>query len=114
MFKELSNSDLCCITRINSEYANSGFPFKLAEYLSFGKPILSTSVSDIPLLFTDKKNILLAEPGNPVSISQVMEYALKNQHEIVQIGKNGNKICNNIFSIENIGEKLSEFVLRLS
>ena len=114
MFHELSNADLCCITRIDSEYANSGFPFKLAEYLSFGKPILSTAVSDIPSIFTDKKNILLAEPGNPESISHVMEYAIKNQDEIIQIGENGKKICNSLFSIENIGEKLSDFVLQLS
>lgn len=114
MFNELSNSNLCCITRINSEYANNGFPFKLAEYSSFGKPILSTDVSDIATLFTNKKDILLAEPGNPESISHLMEYAIKNQDEMMQIGENGKIICNRHFSIEYIGEKLGDFFSQLS
>jgi glycosyltransferase involved in cell wall biosynthesis len=113
MFDMLSSSDILCVTRINDEYANNGFPFKLAEYLSFGIPVISTSVSDIPSIFTDKENILLAEPENIDSIASAMKFAIDNQDKVIQIGKNGKKLCENLFSIDNIGKIMSDFLDRI-
>lgn len=113
MFDRLSRSDILCVTRINDEYANNGFPFKLSEYLSFGIPVISTSVSDIPSIFTDKENILLAEPENIDSIASVMKFAIDNQDKVIQIGKNGKKLCENLFSIDNIGKIMSDFLYRI-
>ena len=35
-YKILPHSDVLLMTRINSKYANAGFPFKLGEYLASG------------------------------------------------------------------------------
>ena len=43
----LKNSDVMCMCRTNSGFANAGFPFKLGEYLATGNPVISTKASDV-------------------------------------------------------------------
>jgi len=113
MFDILAKSNVLCITRTNSEFANNGFPFKIAEYLSSGIPVLSTSASDIPYLLNDKKDVYLAEPGNVESIANKMIYIIDNYKEAITVGKQGKIFCENKFSINYIGEQLYQFLKKL-
>jgi glycosyltransferase involved in cell wall biosynthesis len=110
MFFELNNSHVLCVTRSNSEFANNGFPFKLAEYMSFGLPIISTSVSDIPYLLTDNKNIFLAPPGSCSLIADKMHFVILNYKYALIVGRKGKTYCEENFSINNIGSQFYQFV----
>ena len=110
MFFELNHSHVLCVTRSNSKFANNGFPFKLAEYMSFGLPIISTSVSDIPNLLTDDENIFLATPGSCSSIADKMEFILHNYEFALEVGKNGKNYCDDNFSINHVGSQFYQFV----
>ena len=110
MFDEMINSQALCVTRSNSEYANNGFPFKLAEYMSFGIPTIATAVSDIPQLLTDNDTIYLAKPGNSNSIADKMMLILENYTMALEVGKRGQSYCENNFSIPTIGENLFNFL----
>lgn len=67
-YQALVSSDILCMCRINSQYANAGFPFKLGEYMASGKAIIATKVSDIPKYLTNKKNAILIEPESKEEI----------------------------------------------
>ena len=110
MIDEIIHSQALCVTRTNSEYANNGFPFKLAEYMSFGIPIISTAVSDIPQLLTDSDTVYLAEPGNSASIADKMIFVIENYKKAFEVGKRGQYYCENNFSIASIGLKLDAFL----
>lgn len=110
MFDEMKQSQVLCVTRSNSEFANNGFPFKLAEYMSFGIPIIATAVSDIPQLLTDNDTVYLAEPGNSASIAAKMTIIIENYTKALTVGKRGQAYGENNFSIASIGAKLDAFL----
>ena len=110
MFDEMIQSQVLCVTRSNSKFANNGFPFKLAEYMSFGIPIIATAVSDIPHLLTDYDTIYLAEPGNIESIANKMNIIIDDYDTALTVGKRGKIYGENNFSIASIGTKLNVFL----
>ena len=97
--KEYQNADVLIVTRDNSLFADYGFPYKLSEYLTFKKPVISSSVSDIPLLFTDYIDILFTEPSNVDSIIEKMKFSIKHQSELEQLSLNGYKKAEEYFYI---------------
>ncbi|MDN3641810.1 glycosyltransferase [Lutimonas halocynthiae] len=113
MISCLKKSHVLCITRSNSAFANNGFPFKLAEYLSFGIPVLTTTVSDIPFLLKNNENAFFAVPESVNSIAETMEKIIFNYAKAIEIGKRGRLFCLENFSIEKIGLELEGFMERI-
>jgi glycosyltransferase involved in cell wall biosynthesis len=64
----LRDSDVLCMCRTESGFANAGFPFKLGEYLATGNPVICTKVSDVEY-YLDEDDAYLIEPGNPRQIT---------------------------------------------
>ena len=58
----LKDSDILCMTRTNSPFANAGFPFKLGEYLSTGNPVVATHISNIEDYLSNRENVMLVKP----------------------------------------------------
>jgi glycosyltransferase involved in cell wall biosynthesis len=110
MFELLTASNILCVTRTNSEFANNGFPFKLAEYMSFGVPVLTTTVSDIPLILKNEDTVFFADPDSSESIAEKINLIIENYSNAIKIGENGKIFCEKEFSIECIGNKLKEFI----
>lgn len=50
----------------------AGFPQKLAEYLSLGKPIVASAIGDLTEFLQDRENALLCRPGDPESMAQAL------------------------------------------
>ncbi len=59
----LCNAKILCLARPSSLQSVGGFPTKLGEYLSTGKPVVVTAVGDIPN-YLDKNNSFIVEPDN--------------------------------------------------
>ena len=97
-YRFLSDADVLLMTRINSEYANTGFPFKLGEYLASSNPVIVTKVSDVDFYLKDKVSAIFAEPSDVKSLVSAMEYAIRNKQEIKSIGKEGRKNCELFFN----------------
>lgn len=110
----LCNTDVLLMTRIGSEFANSGFPFKLGEYLATGKPVIATDVSDINMYLKDKKDIILARPSDTDSLYKAMEYVYLNYQKCIKTGENGRKTAMKYFNPDTNGKLLHNFLKKLS
>ncbi len=109
----LQDSDVLLMTRIGSKYANSGFPFKLGEYLATGKPVIATDISDIKLYLRDKIDIILADPSDSDSLYKAMDYTLLNYQKCIEIGQNGRNAAIKYFNPKTNGELLQNFLNRI-
>jgi glycosyltransferase involved in cell wall biosynthesis len=101
---------LCC--RSNSVYANYGFPTKLAEYLSVGRPVVATSVGDIKEYLADEETAFLAEPENVESIALAIRRLLHDPVHAEKIGQQGAEVARQYFDYRNHIEKVSNFIRR--
>lgn len=113
-YQFLQDADVLMMTRIGSAYANTGFPFKLGEYMATGNPVITTNVSDISKLFEDKKEVILVEPSNVSSLFKGMEYFMLNRKESKEIGARGKVLGASLFSPLLNGQKLGDFILNTS
>ncbi len=108
----LRNSDVLCMCRTESGFANAGFPFKLGEYLATGNPVICTKVSDVEY-YLDDDDAYLIEPGNPQQITQAL-FSIVNDPETARAkGMKGLEKCRKFFSSETNGQILLEVLERM-
>jgi glycosyltransferase involved in cell wall biosynthesis len=110
-YQFLQNADVLLMTRINSPYANAGFPFKLGEYLATGNTVITTDVSDLMYYLENKQDVIFAKPSDINSLHETMEYTISNRTEINEIGRNGYEKCFIHFNPLVNGSKLENFIL---
>jgi glycosyltransferase involved in cell wall biosynthesis len=85
------NSDILCMCRIDNEFSNFGFPFKLGEYLASGKAIIATAVGDVPKYIIHRKNALLISPG---SVEEICEAFILLSNDVHLRSTLGNEAFN--------------------
>lgn len=112
-YDALSAADIPCMTRIDSAYAQAGFPFKVGEYLASGKPSILSQVSDIEKILKDQREALLVKPGDVNAIVQATEKLLNNQDVATAIGSEGREAANRLFNYKEQGKKLLNFFKRI-
>ncbi|MGZ3882629.1 MAG: glycosyltransferase [Bacteroidia bacterium] len=110
----LGKADVLLMTRVNTPYANSGFPFKLGEYLATGRPVIATTVSDVELYLKDRQSVIFAKPSDVTSLYEALRFAVNNKAQLQEIGKKGKEACALFFNPEVNGKKLEEFLISLS
>lgn len=109
----LERMDVLILPRKKTKFADAGFPTKLGEYFNTGKPVILTKVGDFPYYFSDKEEVVFAEPDDIVSLSKSMVYLLENQNIGIEIGKKGLSWAKNNLDYKNNGKKVLEFLLKL-
>jgi len=109
-YQFLAEGDAMCMTRIESQFANAGFPFKLGEYLATGKPVIASEVGDVGHYLSDKENALLVQPGDSATLQKAMEFVLTRPSEAAEIGMRGREACKRHFSAEKNGKMLLNFI----
>lgn len=70
----IRNFDVCIIPYKTNAYAKGAYPVKILEYLSLGKPVVSTAIPSIKQL-SDNKSIYWSRNINEFNLN--IEYALK-------------------------------------
>jgi len=86
------NSDILCMNRINSEYSNSGFPFKLIEMLASGNIVLSSKLKSVENYFTED-DLIFVEPEDSIDLANKIESIINKPEYYRKIAENGNKKC---------------------
>lgn len=97
-YRTLYSANVMMMTRTNSAFANSGFPYKLGEYLATGNPVICSKVSDIAFYLQNEKNAILVEPDNVNTLVQAMKFCYENYEQARAIGLAGKNICEKYFN----------------
>ena len=105
---QLASCDLLLMNRINSVYANCGFPTKLAEYLALGIPTIATKVGDVEIYLTHEMNAFLVNPENDEELASAILSRYASYEKWNEMGMNGRQVAVEHFNREVCSKKLEE------
>jgi glycosyltransferase involved in cell wall biosynthesis len=89
-----------------------GFPNTVCEGMACGKPVVCSTVSDIPALFSDRHD-LLCDPADPHSIASALKKLLNlSNDELHKIGYENLILAKVIFNKEHIIDQYSKLLSR--
>ena len=108
--KLLCNARVLVLPRPASRQAEGGFPTKLGEYLATGKPVVVTSVGEIPDYMTDRVNVFMAEPGSVNSLASNMKAVLEDYSSALKIGEKGKEVVLQYFNYKIQTKNIMDFV----
>jgi glycosyltransferase involved in cell wall biosynthesis len=109
----LVNAQALALARPDSIQAQGGFPTKLGEYLSTGKPVIITNTGEIGLFLKDGYNAFIAQPGSKESFSKKIREVFDNYPAAVQIGLRGKELIYSEFNYFKQANRLVEFIERI-
>lgn len=107
------NCDVFLATRINSKYANAGFPFKLGEMLATGKPVVTTQVGDVDKYLTHKVSAMVVKPGSFEELYNAIEFLINNPESRKEIGSAGRIVAEENFDAHKKAGNLKKFIERI-
>ncbi len=110
----LHSCQILALTRPNGIFAEAGFPTKLSEYFACKKPVVVTSVGDIPRYFINEVHVIMAEPEHIESIVNAFETLLKNKDIAERISLNGYNWMNQNTNYFNISPNISLFFKKIA
>jgi glycosyltransferase involved in cell wall biosynthesis len=102
----LNECDIFCMIRVDSKYANAGFPFKLGEYLASGKAIIATNVGDVPKYLINNVNAIVILPSSVKGLADSLSFLIENPDKMRSIGIEGRKTAETFFDSEKVSMKL--------
>ena len=102
----LNDCDIFCMTRINSKFANAGFPFKLGEFLASGKAVIATNVGDVPNYLFNDINALVINPNSVDDIIDALLLFIEDPERRRALGAAARKTAERSFDSDTIGMKL--------
>lgn len=112
-YEVLNQCDIFCMTRVNSKFANAGFPFKLGEFLSSSKAVIATNVGDIPKYLTNHKNALIVNPGSVEELVKSLCYILENPEKISSLGQQARKVAELNFDTKILSKEILEIFKKI-
>ena len=113
-FTTMANADILCMCRINNEYANFGFPFKLGEYLASGNAIIATNVGDVSQYITNNKNAILIPSESEKQICDAILLIANDSQLKINLGKAAYETALQYFSSQDVGSFLFENLKKLN
>jgi glycosyltransferase involved in cell wall biosynthesis len=108
--KYLSECRILAITRPSTIQTKAGFPTKLGEYYATGRPVLATNFGDLSKYFTDGEEIVMAECGDPESISQKISWMLQNSEKLENISRKGYEKAKNLLEYKSSVNRMIESI----
>jgi glycosyltransferase involved in cell wall biosynthesis len=109
----LCNAEVLVLSRPRSIVADAGFPSKVTEYLSTGKPVVVTRVGEIPVFLTDNINVFLAEPDDIDDFAARMDHVLSNYPSSLQVGLKGKELVTSTFNYRYQSKRIIEFLQKI-
>lgn len=106
----LLESDILTMTRINSRFANYGFPFKLSESLATGNPVIASDVSDVTQYVKHLESAYVVRPNSAEDIADGIQYLVEHPKEALGMGQNGLEVARIKFGIESVGKAFVDFL----
>ncbi len=106
----LFNAKILALARPDNKQARNGFPSKLGEYLSTGKPVVTTRTGEIDKYLIDGNDCFFVEPGDPVAFADKMYFVLCNYEQALKVGSSGKQKVFSEFNYVVQMRKLIDFL----
>ena len=108
----ICNAELLALARPRSIVADAGFPSKVSEYLSTGRPVVVTKVGEIPAYLTDGQNAFLADPDSVSDFAEKLRLALMDEAQAMKVGTNGKEIAQSVFNYRFQATRILRFLAK--
>lgn len=102
----LNSCDIFCMTRVNSKFANAGFPFKLGEFMASGKAVIATNVGDVSTYLVNGVNAILIPPESTGELVDALTGVIQHPEKINSLGAEARKTAEKNFDSEKAGFRL--------
>lgn len=112
-YKFLNGCDILCMTRVESRFADTGFPFKLGEYLAAGKAVVASDVSDVTDYLENRVNAIVVKPGSVSDIAEGILFLIENPVAAKEMGARAKMTARENFDSTASGEKIYELLREL-
>ena len=104
----LTAADVVAIPQLNTEAASHQMPMKVYDAMAMGRPIVASSVSDLPAVLEDCARLV---PPNDVSaLAGAIVDLLKNPAEAARLGQSARERCLKHYSMEQVAGALADAV----
>lgn len=110
----LEGCHVLVLPRPASRQAEGGFPTKLGEYLATGRPVVTTSVGDIPKYLQPDITCLMVPPGNLHLMSEAIASVATDYVHAESIGRAGQQLTQTTFHPRRVADALLQFVASFS
>ncbi|MBI3461997.1 MAG: glycosyltransferase [Planctomycetes bacterium] len=108
----LAAADVVAIPQLDREPAQYQTPIKVFDAMAMAKPIVATTVSDLPLILEGCGR--LVPPNDVDQLASAILHLLNNPDEARSLGEHARARCLEHYSMERIGAKLLEVVRGLA
>ncbi|RZM79295.1 glycosyltransferase family 4 protein [Leptolyngbya iicbica] len=108
----VSAADIIVVPQRDTAAAQAQFPLKLTDGMAMAKPILATSVGDIPVILGDTGYIV--PPGDSKAMAHKIAEILNNPEAARHKGYRARERCIQHYSIDAMATSLSAQVLHLT
>lgn len=105
----LCGAKILALARPTSLQSTGGFPTKLGEYLSTGKPVVVTSVGDIPRYLNTENSYIVKPDDNRLFADKIIEI-LDNYDNALEIGRKGQQLALSVFDYKAQSNSLATFL----
>ncbi|HEG43671.1 MAG TPA: glycosyltransferase [Phycisphaerales bacterium] len=112
-YEFMNGCDILCMTRVESRFADTGFPFKLGEYLAAGKAVVASDVSDVTDYLEDRVNAVVVKPGSVSDIAEGISFLIENPEAAREMGARAKVTARENFDSTVSGEKIYELLREL-
>jgi glycosyltransferase involved in cell wall biosynthesis len=106
----LDGAAVLALARPRSLQARAGFPTKLAEYLSTGRPVVVTRVGEIDRYLEDGVSVYFTVPNDAAASADRLRHVLSNLEEAQVVGRRGREAALRFFDFRANGLRLRAFI----
>lgn len=103
-----THASLAIINKLDSVQNRYCFPTKLADYCSYGIPVITTTVGESTYYLQDQINAYIVEPGNPPLLADKIVQAFACPEERMAMSRASKKLYENDFSSSLQGKQLMD------
>jgi glycosyltransferase involved in cell wall biosynthesis len=110
----LQSADCLVLPRPDNQIVRAAFPTRLPEFLSSGRPVLTTNVPDVPRYLESGVHAEIVDGNDGDALAQGIVRLLKNPDRARKIGLAGQQRCREVFDYRPYIRILTEFVSTLT
>ncbi len=107
VLQAFANCDVFVLAaKVDDRGASDVFPTVIAEAMTSGKPVVSTTMAGIPELVVDEETGLLVSPSDPLALAKSIGHLIDHPQLREQMGRAGRTRIETHFTIEHTIEPL--------